>query len=59
MILGFLAHRFFFHSSVFHGPYSREMTEPIFLDPFENKCFKFEVQTFICPPSLTNKKRTN
>jgi hypothetical protein len=53
IFLGFMFHRFFFCSNVFHGPQSKEIVEPIFYEFPKKKCYKFEIQTFVCPPSLS------
>jgi hypothetical protein len=53
IFLGFMFYRYFFSSNVFHGPHSKKMIEPIFYEFPKNKCYKFEIQTFICPPSIS------
>lgn len=53
-ILGFLIHRAYLSkTNVLHqGPYSKEMEDMIHVDSDSNKYYKFQVQTFLCPPSF-------
>lgn len=39
-------------NDVYHGPRAAEIVKNIYHDSKNDKYYRFEVQTFICPPSL-------
>lgn len=57
VILGFFTYRLWFlkwniNNKVYHGPRALDIIKNVYYDKVSDEYYKFNIKTFICPPSI-------